>query len=100
MSDYTEAEAKSKWCPFARTANGLEDAVAVNRVFAKSEPDKDCYCLGSGCMAWRWGSKRNPNWKPGNMYTMGGLPTHPEDEPPTYITDTERGYCGLAGRPS
>jgi len=50
----TEADAKKKWCPYAR---------ADNRAFVKEEGDRkgagappaDCSCIASLCMAWRWG---------------------------------------------
>lgn len=75
----TEDEAKTKWCPFVRTANAtvrpaseewpgiFMGTIAVNR----SSPDAatPAPCIASECMAWRWiEGKRN----------------------------TE-GYCGLAG---
>lgn len=112
MSTYTEAEAKSKWCPFVRIVNGKihddrrTEHVAMQAPFnrivdgaAWSAPVGGC-CTGSSCMAWRWGQKRNPDWKPPAMYGMGGFTSHPADEAPAYVTDHERGYCGLAGRPS
>ena len=67
---YTEEEAKTRWCPFARTeAVGAANDIAINR-------DSDgntagAKCLASGCMAWRG----------------------------QFATSTDgRGYCGLAGR--
>jgi len=59
---------------------------------------KDCCgpmnhkCVASKCMAWRWGQKSNPDYRPSASY---GTP-----EPavqPAWITDTSHGYCGLAG---
>lgn len=107
MNSYTEDEAKGKWCPFARavvavseTTQGLPPqykAMASGNRFLNGTISP---CIGSGCMAWRWGQKRNPDWKPPAMYGMGGFPSHPADEAPAYVTDHERGYCGLAGRPS
>lgn len=47
----TEAEAKTKWCPFARVAAGaFPDFVTVNR---EASPETWPKCLGSACMAWR-----------------------------------------------
>lgn len=67
----TEAEAKTKWCPFACAADQESDAVSANRHWKSSTPDLSCMCLASGCMAWRWtGTKAEPV-----------------------------GYCGLAGEP-
>lgn len=70
----TEAEAKDKWCPFARTyeqAGSDGNPVSVNRAAMSSGIMPDCRCLASACMAWRWIESR-----------VG-----------------EGGYCGLAGRP-
>lgn len=61
----TEAEARTKWCPFARvlvskdlTATGLPlVAAAVNR-FGDEETKLEMavgLCLGSKCMLWAWG---------------------------------------------
>jgi hypothetical protein len=80
----TEAEARDRWCPFARAANFDHDAhlpagsvpVVINRWGhgnERSRPHGDCMCLASRCMAWRWqGSEDRPE---------------------------RRGYCGLAGKP-
>lgn len=71
----TEAEAKTKWCPFARAISGDDEPAAVNRqsnIQSAGAPDRDCLCLASGCMAWRVSS-----------------PLTPDD-----------GYCGLAGQPA
>lgn len=56
MASYTEAEAKLKWCPFARIGvHAGHGGVSVNR-----HPDEtvqeEALCLGTGCMAWRWAS--------------------------------------------
>lgn len=67
---HTEAEAREKWCPFARCAmRGDED-------------DWHVMCFASGCMAWRWGAPK--------------FVTHEAPKPTEKI---EHGYCGLAGRP-
>ena len=57
----TEAEAKTKWCPFARTiiSDGADDCGPHNR-FGIGEPDDSGWdsvefrCIASACMAWRW----------------------------------------------
>jgi hypothetical protein len=50
----TEADAKQRWCPFARSPISDDDgAAAVNRKL-RGDPDLGCLCLASGCMAWRW----------------------------------------------
>lgn len=81
----TEDEAKTKWCPFARHANG-SGGVGVNRVnWDREYPYANC--IASACMAWRWSSA--PIQVIGNDAT-GALTR--EDLP-------GGGYCGLAGRP-
>jgi hypothetical protein len=76
MSLLTEEEAAMKWC-------------------VQSGSD---HCMGSDCMAWRWGQMRNPDWKPDHPGMMSYGQSHPDDRAPTHISDTEHGYCGLAGR--
>lgn len=73
---HAEDEAKTKWCPFGRLS--VTDEPAANRWGNGS--DQETKCIGSGCMAWRWGDKINVG--------HGGAKT------------IERGYCGLAGRPA
>lgn len=46
-------EATTKWCPFARGADGTDTtAVTLNRD-SWGNPHSACRCLGSECMAWR-----------------------------------------------
>jgi hypothetical protein len=66
----SEADARKKWCPFARvnTNNGC----ATNR-YADEKAGKDgrphnSMCIGSECMAWQWN-----------------------------VMDGETGYCGMIG---
>jgi hypothetical protein len=82
----TENEAKTKWCPFARTIALMEGKSCgpANRITSVApEPPSLAYdkCLGSQCMAWRWNHG-------------------PDDPEPNkvriYIPD---GYCGLADKP-
>jgi hypothetical protein len=79
----TEEEAKTKWCPFARTMGIDGDVImpAANRVFMFTGANKltfphpeMCACIASKCMAWRW-------------------VISPEKAP------NATGFCGLAGRP-
>lgn len=67
----TEEDAKTKWCPFARSQDGDNNS-GLNRG-QHGKPDHWCLCLASQCMAWRWSSP----------YKAKGI-----------------GYCGLAGKPS
>ena len=85
-----EEQARTKWCPKALSANGVEPEsgnVSVNRVFQKGGADRDCLCLASDCMAWRWemGFDHMPF---GQVFDAGTEPMQP----------TGKGYCGLAGR--
>lgn len=49
MSLFTEEQAATKWCPFARKENRGGDKHASEHT-----------CLGSGCMEWRWKKKDGP----------------------------------------
>jgi hypothetical protein len=49
----TEDEARKLWCPFARDA--IEAQGTYNRLDDGEAPNS-CWCLASGCMAWRWDS--------------------------------------------
>ena len=80
----TEDEAKTKWCPHARASNAYAElGTSVNRG-SKGDADKDCLCLGSICMAWRW------------LLTPEEAKENNDNE---LLEDTEAGYCGLAGKP-
>ncbi len=95
----TEAEARTKWCPFVRVRepdhySGFNDSTigtAVNRAAPKSRElvNQSLLCVASECMAWRWHEK----------YTThahdDGQDIYPRarDETPTH------GWCGLAGSP-
>lgn len=85
----TEEEAKTKWCPQARTgqrwmATSMEvedlNVVAVNR---SNGAEEHCLCIASACMAWRATDNECSPSAPG------------EPMPPF----KPAGYCGLAGKP-
>lgn len=103
---HTEAEAKTKWCPFVRaplSENGGN--VAINS-------DGSRTCIASDCMAWRWhplqaddafkdaviqaakdiGDKTENKHKAARHVIANraayGLPVAPFD-----------GFCGLASKP-
>lgn len=84
----TEAEAKTKWCPFARQLMKIRvpippfDAVDVRAIASANRFDGDAMstCIGSRCMAWRT-TKRTQD------ETIDDAPVI------TY------GFCGLAGTP-
>ena len=65
----TEVEAKTKWCPESRIP---PDNLQVTGPSANRMQGGDATCLASGCMMWRWYEK---------------------------TSETENGYCGLAGKP-
>ena len=72
----TEEEAKTKWCPMARTSQGL-GANGFNRI-DEGKPSKDSFCMASDCMMWREQLIRIENTKS------------------ELIRIEEHGYCGLA----
>ena len=97
MSIYTEEEAKTKWCPesrpaewFASTPHSDGKLVRGGNRDGNGKPDATAYCLGSGCMMWRW------VFRFVRVETDEGEPEEWTDawenslEPP-------RGYCGKAG---
>jgi hypothetical protein len=95
---YTEDEAMTKWCHAARVGSdtgcnrySMDIDAAHASAFAK--------CIGSNCMMWRWAQKPNPNWKQPDHNSMSWPPRDTRSDPPMYIEDTTRGYCGLGGRP-
>lgn len=47
-----DAQAKTKWCPFA-FARLSNSRAASNRSTANPADFGPCYCLGSRCAAWR-----------------------------------------------
>jgi hypothetical protein len=68
----TEDEAKTKWCPFTRVMNinGQGGGNRWDKSGAPAHSPNNSLCIGSACMAWRWGER----------------------------LESER-YCGLAGKP-
>ena len=84
----TEEEAKGKWCPFVRHANG-SGGVGVNRVNWDATYGY-ANCVGAACMAWRKSDQIGigPN---------GETRTRDMDGRTRWV---DRGYCGLAGKPT
>lgn len=76
----TEAEAKTKWCPFVRTGMYGEGVAAIRMIPVNRDPRQEnaelAPCLGTGCMAWR---------VKGELVKATG--------------SVVLGYCGLAGEP-
>lgn len=93
MVAMTEAEAKGKWCPFARVswhvaaspAFPSQDGYAGNRD-ANNGHVPGSECAASACMAWRW--------------APGGEWRQIDDAGLNWTRDrsTALGYCGLAGK--
>ncbi|MCC2649851.1 MAG: uncharacterized protein K0R61_36 [Microvirga sp.] len=84
----TEEEAKTKWCPFARSqTEDREAAPAVNRTL-QGHIDIGCHCIGSRCMAWR------------DATFTESIYTEPSSSD-TGVRHEKRpgGFCGLAGKP-
>lgn len=81
----TEDEAKTKWCPSARSlpegSEGSGNRWPKNDDDTPNEFADHNACIGSACMAWRW---------------SGAFPL--PDDPPA-ISERYNGYCGLAGKP-
>lgn len=80
---YSEADARTKWCPFSRIDN-----TASNR--PNSGPNADTGagwppCVASACMAWRW------------VETHIHDPDNPKGD--LIVSGDTHGYCGLAGDP-
>ncbi len=103
MSAMTEAEAKGKWCPFARvagvTSHETGACASVNRETGEVYRVGNTDCIASACMAWRWlgwvnllrdGSLERSQTEPG-FHVMAHGPTHGAHG------CVQVGYCGLAG---
>jgi hypothetical protein len=86
----TEEEAKTKWCPFARTRMvDSEDSPSGNRT-DMGDPDLGAFCIGSACMAWRWANGSD-------IHELER--THPDIPTGQLKGFRDTGYCGLAGKP-
>lgn len=116
----TEEQAKTKWCPYARTLEfeefntGPAVGASVNRAVgwaalaaqevADIKPRHRC--IASECMAWRTVDKRlllDVGTEPGGAWVKRGEPV--DSALPLEIGDKDQewvltgGYCGLAGAP-
>jgi hypothetical protein len=105
----TEAEAKKKWCPFARAVEAYS-RVPVNRKVSvytdqPSGSASGCECIASGCGVWEWAEpprrawSRNPHqgWEYVSAEDSGdGFDMWVEPEADYLARRT--GYCGLSRR--
>lgn len=84
MDAMTEEEAKTKWCPFVKP-----DYRGPDRML----------CIGSACMAWRWGDviciRKKP--KPDDTRWLGPFPFLKGGK--CWLRESDQGFCGLAGKP-
>lgn len=87
----TEDEAKTKWCPFTRVGEQASGA-------AENRPDGSYNCIASGCMAWRWAQKPNPDWKEQNGMMVSYPPRDTRYDEPMYVEDRTHGHCGAFGK--
>lgn len=90
-----ESDAKKLWCPFSRVLPDLVVATGTpNRGYQMGGALENCRCLGSGCAAWRWAAEFDGTF---NTHLTG---PHLETTSKTpNLRRSDRGYCGLAGRP-
>ena len=87
----TEAEAKTKWCPFGRQVLRGDRGIAYQGAPAGNRNSDDSArtnCIGSACMAWRFVFID----KSTSRRTKGGVKGRVD-------LDYTRGHCGLAGKP-
>lgn len=104
----TEEEAKTKWCPQVRY--GAFQEPAANR-WKQSAPEDQphalnpvpCRCIGSDCMAWRWGPRADQPikvCKAGDTAPLaeeGGIWIRKREGSNEWGLFIRTGRCGLAG---
>ena len=58
MNTMTETEAREKWCPMARRLDADPEysaSAGINRMMDSHHLlPRQCMCIASKCMAWRW----------------------------------------------
>jgi hypothetical protein len=74
----TEQEARTKWCPFFRTAVAIGPMGLIEWSNRDNIGVMPTICIGSACMAWRWDRNKNDG---------------------TEVVPPKHGHCGLAGKP-
>jgi hypothetical protein len=82
----TEEEAKTKRCQesFGSQPNAPFGSQHESVTSGFAQPMSPTHCIGSACMAWRWGKSTQSTC----YYPEGTKATDPE---------TWRGYCGKVG---
>lgn len=103
----TEKEAITKWCPHARVPDDDPNTGGNNRWIRK---DDECLCIGSACMAWRWGESAEENrfvqWGDTFFNGAAGDGWERDTSRTGCMADAwkrtrpnRRGYCGAFGKP-
>jgi len=106
MTNLTEEQAFTKWCPFARStimprfAHETGPPTTANR----GNTDNDCLCIASGCMMWEWAPDQvKKNWSatkdikppvPDDGWEIYGDVYETTDELPQFNREAgEKQYC-------
>ena len=92
---YTEEEAVTLWCPFARVSADHGPSTgnhACNR-FPDGPVPKASLCIASACMAWRWDDENEYEFRQ-EKPDEDGWEAH---EGMFRRARVRRGFCGLAG---
>jgi hypothetical protein len=97
----TEDEAKTKWCPFARTVqfdvidagvssprNRVQNTKGSNAGTLYADTLAGVKCIASACMAWRWVQDASYRAAADREFQRTGRRLAPSE-----------GFCGLAGAP-
>lgn len=97
MSGLPEAEARTKWCPFARFVIDMPGFASGNRFEdGPSNLKAHSLCIASECMAWRrapaeaFDGTTGEALEPRRAYLAADI----------RYRETGAGFCGLVGRPS
>jgi hypothetical protein len=120
MNTMPEDEARTKWCPMARTIAVRDDNADGNfrRVLGWNDDGGatagpfPCRCIASACMAWRWADDSMEYQQTKEVAAGEGAPKPDGDGWEEYSRNTmrslvnwrrkrtpTRGYCGAFGRP-
>lgn len=98
----TEDEAKTKWCPFAKSRVVTYWKDSVTRVNGLWDEDGNIRCLGSACMAWRrsyWSAQDRALMIKDRMNLSGATHTEATSWVNRLEEEAAEGFCGLAGAP-